>query len=546
MPVPDNNTIRLRQLLSSRLSNWSLALALGVMTLLAAVTLLALSGWFISAAALAGLTTAGAFGFDYFRPAAIIRLCAIGRTAGRYGERLCSHYAALGLLKDLRVSRFAALTGANQVTLHSSDTLQRIVGDIDLLDQFPLRVMAPWIWGSLLTLLVLAFWYWLAPVLFLTAALPVVLAWLLVPALTAWRGIALARQETQFAQQRRWQLLAPLSMLTSLLLWQRWDQSQQQFAITDQRYMQLHLKQQRLASIAVLTQQILLVSAMLLLLNQGLELLNSQQLSLPLLLAALLSLWALYEILAPLCSSFSALGLSLAARDRLNQLTSNNLTCSPNNGHSQPAGPWKLSACSISARHPGALSGPQNIDLSICSGEVLLIQGPSGVGKSTLLQVLANQLPYQGSLELNGLGYDQWQLENTLGYLPQQLDIFDLTLAQNLRLGAASANDDALWQVLADVALADWVKQQPAQLNTTLGEYGTTISGGQARRIALARLLLTKRPVLLLDEPFAGLDQHSIDHVTQALLKRQQHGILIIVSHQCLNISNAATLTLSM
>src|SRR5690606_17050771 len=95
--------VRLRTLLTSRRSSWLLALLLGAVTLLCAITLLALSGWFISAAALAGLASAAAYGFDYFRPAAIIRLCAIGRTAGRYAERLTSHYAALGLLKDLRV-----------------------------------------------------------------------------------------------------------------------------------------------------------------------------------------------------------------------------------------------------------------------------------------------------------------------------------------------------------------------------------------------------------------------------------------------------------
>ncbi|MBU2114822.1 MAG: thiol reductant ABC exporter subunit CydC, partial [Gammaproteobacteria bacterium] len=107
--------IRLRSLLASRRGAWSLSLLLGFVTLLAVVSLLALSGWFISAAALAGLVSVG-IGFDYFRPAAIIRLCAIARTAGRYAERLSSHYAALGLLKDLRVTRFNVMAQSKSPT----------------------------------------------------------------------------------------------------------------------------------------------------------------------------------------------------------------------------------------------------------------------------------------------------------------------------------------------------------------------------------------------------------------------------------------------
>ena len=149
-----------------------------------------------------------------------------------------------------------------------------------------------------------------------------------------------------------------------------------------------------------------------------------------------------------------------------------------------------------------------------------------------MLQALANQLPYTGQLELNGRPYAHWQLQHCIGYLPQQLDIFDLTLAQNLRLADANASDAELWQVLADVALADWARSQPQQLDTVLGEYGAAVSGGQARRIALARLLLAKRPVLLLDEPFSGLDRDSTQQVMASLQRYQQQGLLIIVSHQ--------------
>jgi ATP-binding cassette subfamily C protein CydC len=173
-----------------------------------------------------------------------------------------------------------------------------------------------------------------------------------------------------------------------------------------------------------------------------------------------------------------------------------------------------------------------------------VINGASGAGKSSLLQALAGDLPYQGQVTLNNKPLQHWQLSHCLGYLPQQPDIFDLTLAQNLRLGTPEASEQELWQVLEDVALKTWVQSQPQQLDTLLGEYGTAVSGGQGRRIALARLLLTKRPLLLLDEPFAGLDPVSCASVAAALQQRQQQGIVLIVSHQPLVLPQALQLQL--
>ena len=182
---------------------------------------------------------------------------------------------------------------------------------------------------------------------------------------------------------------------------------------------------------------------------------------------------------------------------------------------------------------PQAIVGFKAISLTATQGIPVLITGRSGAGKSTLLQVLAHELaPQQGSIELNGM--DWLALHNTpalTGYLGQQIDIFDQTLATNLRLGNADASNEQLWQVLGKVGLKDWARSQPLQLQTPLGEYGQAISGGQARRIALARLLLSPKKILLLDEPFAGLDKKSREALWQMLVQHQQQGILIIVTH---------------
>lgn len=536
IPTP---TIRLRDLLLLRRGGWSLAFLLGTATLLAVIGLLAISGWFITAAAVAGTVTASAFGFDYFRPAALIRLCAIVRTAGRYGERLASHDAALGLLKDLRCRLFMALgqkplQSASRSLHHgTASTMHRLVSDIDQLDQVVLRALLPWGWAGLMVMVVMAGLYWLsAPLLW--AAMPgLLVAWLGLPLLALWRGIGQARRSAEFAERRRVALIEPLTAITSLVLWGRWAEMAQRVKQRDAAYLAHQERQLLLASLTTGLQQVALGMSIVGVLWQAESLLAASHLTLPMLLAAVLAILALGEILAPLTSSFLALGASLAARDRLNALTeaAPKTQTALDKSQTSPL-TWQLNVSQLTARQPGALVGPQGINLALKSGEILCVHGPSGCGKSTLLQVLAGELlPLSGEYCVNGHPIEQWSMNNIVGYLPQQWDVFDMSLAENLRLGDRHASDGALWSVLDDLALGSWARGLPKGLATPLGEYGAAVSGGQARRIALARVLLARRPLLLLDEPLAGLDAVTRRHVVASLVRRAGEGIVVIVSH---------------
>lgn len=532
MTEPRRPVVRLRSLLNSRLGGWWGAGVLGFITLFSAVALLAVSGWFISAAALAGLTLAGA-AFDIFRPAAVIRLLALTRTVGRYTERLTSHHAALGLLLDLRSRLFRQVSQARRLPLRTPGAMHRLVADIDLLDQFPLRVVLPWAWASLLLVMLLV-WLALLDQTLLLAALPgLLLAWLS-PWLGYWRGGRLAREEVERAELRREYLLDSLALLTPLLIWQRWGERSAAFARQDRAQLAQQDRQLRLGSRIALLQQWALAGSLMAVLWHGWPLLTETGLSVPMLLAVVLTLLGLSEALLPLAGSFVALGLSQAARDRLNALAGDPPPPPP--PRPQPAGPWRLQMQELTVRWPGALNGPERINLQLEQGAVLHLQGASGGGKSTLLQLLAGEpLPFSGECHLNGQPLAHWDLHKTIGYLPQDIDIFNLPLAANLRLGYPQASDEQLWQVLQEVALADWVRAHPQQLQLLPGEVGSAVSGGQARRIALARLLLAERPILLLDEPFAGLDAVTREQVMAALVRRQRHGLLVIASHQAIH-----------
>lgn len=529
----NKQNIRLRDLWRSRRSMWALAWLLGAVTLLAGVALLAVSGWFISAAAAAGVSAlATAYTFDYFRPAAIIRTLAIARTAGRYGERLASHNAVLALLRDLRVRFFARLAVAPPRTqMLSAQLMHRLTSDIDLLDQWPLRLLMPWLWALLLQTAFILWLLLLAPALAAHALLPLLLAGVAIPAWAVRQGMVLARRDTEAAEVRRNHLLMPLSMLTSLLLWQRWADCERQFLAADSDYGRLQLRQQQWASAYVWAQQGALAVLVGLLLWQAPPLLHSGALGVPMLLALVLAVFGLGEVLTPLAAQFMALGFSAAARDRLNILGSETVAAAAKTAW--PQGSLCLQAENLSARYQGALNGAEQVNFSLKNGEALLITGRSGAGKSTLLDVLAGELkPSEGRLKLNGRDLADFLPFEHIGYLAQQVDIFDLTLAQNLRLGKVDATDEDLWRALEKVALADWARAQPLGLDTQLGEYGAAVSGGQARRIALARLLLKPRALLILDEPFAGLDAANREAVAAMLLRGQAQGLLVVVSHQ--------------
>lgn len=537
-----HQTFRLTQLFSTQLDKWLIAALLGIMTALSVIGLLMTSGWFISAAAMAGMVALGSHSFNYLVPAAIIRVMAMVRTAGRYGEMMVSHHAVFGLLQRLRVrffNQFARLPLANlSSTLQSTHAMHRLTHDIEILNELPLRVVSPWLVATTASLLVatLLYQYEVNPMLIAIF----LIAGLMLPALLTWRSIKHARAHQALAESRRVSLLNPLSALTHLLIWQRWQSELTAFNSLDTQHTHQQKRIQRAQSLVMLIMQWLIAAVLVGLLVGFYH--TPLIISVPMLLALSLGIMGMTDLLAPLVTHSLALGNSLAAKHQLNELLNPSLQPSHYLNHdltplpidvARLNAPLTLTINQLAAKMPQAIVGFKAISLTATQGIPVLITGRSGAGKSTLLQVLAHELaPQQGSIELNGM--DWLALQNTpalTGYLGQQIDIFDQTLATNLRLGNTYASDEQLWQVLGKVGLKDWARSQPLQLQTPLGEYGQAISGGQARRIALARLLLSPKKILLLDEPFAGLDKKSREALWQMLVKHQQQGILIIVTH---------------
>ena len=187
------------------------------------------------------------------------------------------------------------------------------------------------------------------------------------------------------------------------------------------------------------------------------------------------------------------------------------------------------------AYEPGrpALDG---VSVAFHRGEVAGLFGRSGAGKSTLA-ALALRLfdPDRGRVAVDGIDVrtlDLASLRSRYGLCMQDAILFGETIRENLLLGRPDASDDDLWAVLRETAADDFVRALPGGLDASLGSAGAGLSGGQKRRLSLARTLLRSPPILVVDEPFAGLDKPAVARVRDALLRRARQGIVIVITHE--------------
>ncbi len=202
-----------------------------------------------------------------------------------------------------------------------------------------------------------------------------------------------------------------------------------------------------------------------------------------------------------------------------------------------PVGPGALSLDGVRFRHPGQIDWLlDGVDLELAPGQKVLIEGPSGTGKSSLIRLLLGlEAPESGEIRvdgvsLNALSRRQWL--KRVAWVEQHPSLLRGSLAETLRALAPEVNDNALIEVLTRVGLGDWLVSLPQGLATELGDLGGRVSGGQRTRLALARALLKKPSLVLLDEPTAALDRESAESFDALLDEVLGDTTRLIISHQ--------------
>ncbi len=500
--------------------------AVAVTSVLAGAALLALAGVHVAVLLLGAGVAAGAL------------LTVLGplRVVLRYAERLVTHNATFRALADLRVwffGRQAARSAGGLGMQRSGDLMSRLVADVEALDGLYLRILVPLAGAALLLVVLLVVLVALGEALWplgLAACGLFAAAAFLVPALAAraagTRGIAVAESSGALR-------VAVLDALSGLREVRMFGAETRMADAIAERDAAVGLARGHLASHAAWAQAAAFLcgqlAILLLLLGAGTR---------PVFAAgAVFLLVAALEAAGGLSRAGALAGHAAAAAQRVLE------AARPGTAAPEPISPAPLPSANAlrfeAVRFRWEPTRPTLFDgltLDIPQGSRVAILGPSGCGKSTLAALLLKVAAPQGGRILLG-GADlatlaAAELRGRFGWLSQATHLFDDTIRANLLVGRPDADEPALWRALDQAAVGEFVRSLPDGLDTWLGEGGARVSGGQGRRIALARTLLSDAPVLVLDEPCAGLDAQTEKAFLQTLNDLPPGRTLLLITHR--------------
>ncbi len=514
--------------------------AAGILTLLAGTGLLALAGWFLSAAAVAGLSLAASQYFDIHTPSAGVRGFAVLRTVGRYAERVVSHEATLRLLAALRVwlyQRIEPQAPANLLRHRSGDLLNRIVTDIDVLDTLFVRVLSPTIVAVAVAVVVGGVLWWLAPSLAVLFLLFFVAAGLLTPLLTERLGRRVGGEIQQQLAILRVNLVEDLQGAADLAVYGAEQRRRRDRLAENDRLLALQEKMAWISGAGVALTTLFSGLAALGALYAAQPMAHSGRFAEPVLALITFGVLAAFEAVLPLPLAYQMLGrIRTAARRLLEVSETEPAVVFP--ATSVPV-PEDLSIVyrGVSFSYPGAAGEKAlaRIDLTVPAGSTVALVGPSGCGKTTLAHLLTRFWdPDEGMITIGGKDirrFSESQLRALITVVSQRSHIFSATLRDNLLIADPQADETALWDALERAQLADFVSKLPEGLATWTGEGGAELSGGEARRLILARALLKNAPIWVLDEPTEGLDNRNRRRFTETLFANLTGKSAVLITH---------------
>ena len=514
----------------------ALATLLATLSLASGVGLLAVSAWLISRASQqppilflqVGIVAVRAFG--------------IGRGVFRYAERLVGHDAAFRSLTRIRVGvydRMERLSPAGLGEYRRGDLLARLVGDVDSSVDLIVRVALPVTSGLLAGGLAVGIGAAILPAAGLALGAMVVVVGLVSPWLTG--RIGARAQATRATAEGRLteQVVTSLSAAPELLAYAGVEAAVQGIARADAELTEIDRRSATAsgagAALSALTTGLTVVACIIL----GASALGAGQVNGVWLATVVLMPLAIADVLSGMPAAALARARVAGAAHRIFEVMDSpdpvptRATARPPTTGEAPS----LSLAGVSARYPRAASDAvQGVDIDLGAGQRIALVGPSGSGKSTMAAVLLRLLDHrQGTYLLGDIDVrelDEDGVRHAMTAMGQEAHLFDTTIEENLRLANRGATQQQLRAAIELAALDTWIDSLPAGMGTRVGAHGSAVSGGQAQRIALARVLLADRPIVVLDEPGEHLDPVMADQITAAALTTTQGRSVVLITHR--------------
>jgi ATP-binding cassette subfamily C protein CydC len=514
-----------------------LATLLGAGATGAAIGLIATSAWLVSRSSQRppeSVVAIAIVGVQFF---------ALCRGLCRYCERLLGHDAAFRVLASLRVGvyeRLERLAPLGLPAFRSGELLARLAHDVDSLQDLLLRVVPPFVIALLVGVITVGLVWWMLPAAGLILLLALLLAAVAVPWLT---GALAARGEVRQASARGLLTAAVVDLLEGapeLVVNGAAPEQLRRALALDAELTQVARAGARTTGVGQGLTSLCCGLAMWGALLVGVEAVHAGRLDGVLLAGIALIPLVAFELVTGLPAATQTLQRMRRAAARVREVIDTPVAVT------EPAHPLALvrdtpthalRVRGLRGAYPGedraALAG---VDFDLSPGRRVAVVGPSGAGKSTLAGLLLRFIPYQGgSATLDGVeiaDLDGDELRRVVGLVGQDAHVFDSTLEENLRLARRDATTEDLCAALAQARLLDWVEGLPDGLATEVGEHGVRMSGGQRRRLVIARALLADFPILILDEPGEHLDTATADAILADLLAGTREKATLLITHR--------------
>ncbi|KXS36269.1 MAG: ABC transporter, ATP-binding and membrane protein [Idiomarina sp. T82-3] len=494
---------------------WWLGFKLALLTVVCGIGLLALSGWFITASAI--FVTV-----NIYAPGSGIRFFAVTRTVARYVERLVNHDLVLKVQARWRIAwfkRFQRHAYEGLARFRVAQAIQGLTRHIEAMDNLWLRLAMP---AFAVTAVSLCFIVWFSFYHWALAGIVVVTglgAYWLISRLAHYSLLQAVKVE-KYQHRIRARGMALTESLEEVMAWKQFDKQSERITYYSRETERAFQFEQRRARKIKLLLEWLTHGAVIGIYWVAIQLFidPNAQVSSAEVVMLLLAALAWQELLLELPQQWQNYGRTALASRRLLVEQTNSSAKAKVVESADASLRWDNVSVYRQSRQ---LFAP--ISLQAVAGEWVWLSAPSGEGKSTLLNATAGMYAnFSGKIAVPKL--------SEFNYLTQHTDILDDTVFNNLTLGR-QLDEQRIWKVLEWVELAERIRQMPEQLNSRIGELGIRLSGGQYRRLALARALLKDAPLVILDEPFSGLEVDLAARITERLMNELPLSIVLVASH---------------